>query len=87
MARILRRCKGLASIVCGALLLALAETSLRRAARPSPQRESAPADPFLPVGHHAEGLYALNARDIDGNDVALAKYAGRVTVVVNVASF
>ncbi|KAG1669206.1 hypothetical protein FOA52_001457 [Chlamydomonas sp. UWO 241] len=32
------------------------------------------------------GLFALNATDIDGNVVQLSKYAGKVVVVVNVAS-
>jgi len=33
-----------------------------------------------------QGLFALSATDIDGNTVPLSKYAGKVVIVVNVAS-
>jgi len=33
-----------------------------------------------------ENIYQFSARDIDGNQVDLSKYAGQVCVVVNVAS-
>ena len=34
----------------------------------------------------ALGLYALSAKDTAGADVALSKYAGKVSLVVNTAS-
>lgn len=34
----------------------------------------------------AEGFYALHATDLDGDDVPLSAYAGKVALVVNVAS-
>ena len=33
-----------------------------------------------------DSIYRLNAKSIDGDDVALSKFAGKVTLVVNVAS-
>jgi hypothetical protein len=36
----------------------------------------------LPLG----SIYRLNALDIDGNMVALSKFAGKVVLVVNLAS-
>ena len=34
----------------------------------------------------ANSIYEFTAKDIDGNDVSLAKYQGHVCVIVNVAS-
>ena len=34
----------------------------------------------------ANSIYEFTAKDIDGNDVSLAKYRGHVCVIVNVAS-
>lgn len=36
--------------------------------------------------HAASGFYALQAQDIDGKNVPLSQYAGKVAVVVNTAS-
>jgi hypothetical protein len=38
-----------------------------------------------PIGD-AQGLYAMDAEDIDGNTVDLSKFMGKVSLVVNVAS-
>ncbi|KAG2432873.1 hypothetical protein HXX76_008605 [Chlamydomonas incerta] len=38
------------------------------------------------VNPHAKGLYAMEALDIDGKSRPLSEYAGKVTLVVNVAS-
>eukprot|EP00038_Savillea_parva_P026114 m.51486 g.51486 ORF g.51486 m.51486 type:complete len:87 (-) comp7312_c0_seq1:502-762(-) len=71
--------------VAGSLLLAALTVRLRHH-KQDMQPEQQQPDPFIWQGH-PEGLYALSARDIDGVDVPLAKYMGRVSVVVNVASF
>lgn len=46
-----------------------------------PATTPSPTEPAV-----ATGLYALEARDIDGNLVSLSKFMGKVTIVVNVAS-
>jgi len=38
------------------------------------------------VSAQAGTLYDLTATDIDGNEVALAKFAGNVSVIMNVAT-
>jgi glutathione peroxidase len=45
--------------------------------------DTPPAEPATPA---AEGLYALAANQLDGQAAPLAEYAGRVALVVNVAS-
>lgn len=34
-----------------------------------------------------ETIYHFNATDIDGNEVAMEKYRGKVTLILNVASY
>ena len=38
------------------------------------------------VSQPAKGIYAFTVKDIDGKDVSLAEYAGKVIMIVNVAS-
>jgi len=33
-----------------------------------------------------ENIYGFNALDIDGNDVSMSKYKGKVVLIVNVAT-
>jgi len=33
-----------------------------------------------------ESIYAFTVKDIDGKDVSLSRYAGKVCLIVNVAS-
>jgi hypothetical protein len=91
MGRLWRRGKGLAVVVLGALALATIGRTLRhrlpgRTGVPELELELA-ADATGPFVAHAEGLYAMSARSIDGGVTPLSKYVGRVTVVANVASF
>lgn len=55
-----------------------------------PRAEARPAAAAVQVPHPApvaSGIYALSATSIQGGAVAFSKYAGLVTIVVNVASF
>jgi hypothetical protein len=96
MGRMWRRAKCAVLMVAGAALVATAVT------RHVPKRgggahDSAIARPgdgangalaAVPASSaSAEGFYALSARDIDGVVVPLSRYAGRVSIVANVASF
>lgn len=38
------------------------------------------------AAHKAQSFYDFTVKDIDGNEVSLAKYKGQVCLVVNVAS-
>lgn len=49
-------------------------------------REPAPVGASAADSEQAAGLYALSAETLEGDPAALADYAGRVTLVVNVAS-
>ena len=39
-----------------------------------------------PVGEQTSGIYDITVKDIDGSDVSLANYKGKVLLIVNVAS-
>jgi len=80
------------SLLFSALLLAAACTAEKaeQTARPTPQNAQA-ADPAQPAPAKAptsgaSGVYALGATTIDGEEIAMADYQGKVTLFVNVAS-
>lgn len=99
MGRLWRRAKGAVLVLSGAFLLATAVTRLvsnahsRSRSLKGHNEGAGEADVKggvlggAPGGIPPEGLYTLSARDIDGAMVPLARYAGRVTLVANVASF
>ena len=39
-----------------------------------------------PVVEQTSGIYDITVKDIDGSDVSLANYKGKVLLIVNVAS-
>merc|ERR1712062_695977 len=42
--------------------------------------------PLSAMAASPSSIYDFTAKDIDGNDVSLSKYAGHVCIIVNVAS-
>ena len=73
--------------------LAFASVGLAQQPQPAPQPAPAPApkppakaDPSPAAKDAAMNLYSLKTRNLEGKDVDLAQYRGKVTLVVNVAS-
>ncbi len=49
-------------------------------------KKTAPAAKAEPVVEQTPGIYDITVKDMDGNDVSLANYKGKVLLIVNVAS-
>jgi glutathione peroxidase len=49
-------------------------------------KKTAPVAEPEPVAEQTSGIYDITVKDIDGSDVSLANYKGKVLLIVNVAS-
>jgi glutathione peroxidase len=73
------RCTSLAFVVMGSFAFGCAS-------QPKPPEFEAPSCAGVPPSPRATSLYSFEAKDIDGQNVRLDRYAGKVALVVNVAS-
>ena len=73
--------------VAAAVLLAACGAPDRTSAGPAPAAEPAPAHASKPAApHDAMDFYSLTLRSLEGEPVDLARWRGKVALVVNVAS-
>jgi len=67
-------------------LIRLCGTKLILAPRSIVIATAAAVAPISSMAEKAANIYGFEHKDIDGNDVSLSKYKGKVTLIVNVAS-